>query len=92
MASVFIKTLTKCLGQIKKESPIYESIKEIVNTWNKRLMDIISFDLLRGHPHLKPKVIRGGQDYWTADEEITIAYQSEFAQYQALFINAANRT
>jgi hypothetical protein len=51
-------------------------------------MDIISFDLLRGKPHLKPKVIRGGIDYWTADDDIIDAYQSEFAQYQALFINA----
>lgn len=88
MASVFIKTLAKCLSQIKASSPLYDSVKEIVNTWNTRLMDIISFDLLRGKPHLKPKVIRGGIDYWTADDDIIDAYQSEFAQYQALFINA----
>lgn len=88
IASVFIKTLARCLSQIKQSSPIYENVKEIVNTWNTRLMDVISFDLLRGKPHLKPKVIRGGVDYWTADEDIATAYQSEFAQYQALFINA----
>ena len=90
MASVFIKTLAKCLSQIKASSPLYDSVKEIVNTWNTRLMDIISFDLLRGKPHLKPKVIRGGIDYWTADDDIIDAYQSEFAQYQALFINVQN--
>ena len=49
-------------------------------------MDIISFDLRRGKPTLKPKIIRGGADYWTFDDDIAVAYVSEFASYQAHFI------
>ena len=63
MASIIIKELKRYLKVIKGSSQAYSDVKEIVDTWNKKLMDIISFDLLRGNPHLKPKIIRGGSDY-----------------------------
>ncbi len=85
IASLFVKTLEFYLGRFKK-SGIYEEVKEIVDTWNKRLMDIVSFDLLRGKPQLKPKIIRGGIDYWTAEDSIEDAYKSELALYEARFI------
>ena len=88
IASILVKELKKYFKQIKSSSPAYSDVKEIVETWNKKLMDIISFDLLRGNPHLKPKIIRGGLDYWTFEDDIELAYQSEFAKYQAQFINA----
>ena len=62
MASIFVKMLIKYLAQIKQTSEIYADVKEVVDTWSKRLMDIVCFDLLRGKPTLKPKVIRGGVD------------------------------
>jgi len=88
MASILIKKLVNLLSQVKNTSPIYEDVKEVVETWNKRLVEIVSFDLLRGKPQLKPKVIRGGIDYWTAEDSIDDAYKSDLAHYEALFINA----
>lgn len=88
MASLIIKELKKYLKVVKEKSPAYNEVKEIVATWNKKLMSIICFDLMRGKPNLKPKIIRGGQDYWTCDDDINKAYQSELAKYQALFIEA----
>ena len=55
MASIILKELKRYLKAIKVSSSAYNDVKEIVDTWNKKLMDIISFDLLRGNPHLKPK-------------------------------------
>lgn len=88
MASIFVKMLIKYLAQIKQTSEIYADVKEVVDTWSKRLMDIVCFDLLRGKPTLKPKVIRGGVDYWTAEDSIEDAYKSDLAHYEAEFINA----
>lgn len=88
MASIIIKELRRCLKQFKSSSPAYAHVQEIVNSWNTTLMDIISFDLRRGTPTLKPKIIRGGTDYWTFDDNIDVAYVSEFASYQAQFIKA----
>lgn len=88
MASILVKKLIDILSQIKSTSSIYNDVREVIDTWNKRLIEIISFDLLRGKPQLKPKVIRGGIDYWTAEDSIDDAYRSEFAHYEALFINA----
>ncbi len=88
MASIILKELKRYLKAIKVSSSAYNDVKEIVDTWNKKLMDIISFDLLRGNPHLKPKIIRGGEDYWTFEDDVNVAYQSEFARYEALFIKS----
>ena len=88
MSSIFVKVLIKYLSKINETSPIYDDVKEVVDTWCKRLMDIVSFDLLRGKPQLKPKVIRGGIDYWTSEDDINIAYVSDIAHYEAELINA----
>ncbi len=92
IASIFAKALINCLGKFKASSPVYGEVKEIVATWNKKLMDIVSFDLLRGKPRLKPKIIRGGSDYWTAEDPIEDAYKSDLALYEARFIDAYLKT
>jgi len=88
IASTIIKNLVGLLKAFKKNSEYYYSVKEIVDIWVKKMINIVSFDLMRGEPNLKPKVIRGGEDYWTMSEPINKAYKSKQANYQALFINA----
>ena len=88
IASTIIKNLLGILRQFKKESEYFNSVKEIIEIWVKKMVNIISFDLMRGEPNLKPKVIRGGEDYWTMSDSISKAYKSNQANYQARFINA----
>ena len=42
----------------------------------------------RGTPRLKPKIIRGAKDYWTREDKVDTAYQSELSNYLGLFIEA----
>ena len=53
MASIILKELKRYLKAIKVSSSAYNDVKEIVDTWNKKLMDIISFDLLKITGHLR---------------------------------------
>ena len=87
LASIFIKNFTAYLSQFKETSVFYDDVKEIVEMWNNKLFEIVSFDLSRGIPKFKPRVIRGGTDYWIAEGDINKAYKSELANYQARFIN-----
>jgi len=87
-ASIIVKALIKYQNAFKASSPFYEETKEIISIWIKRLMEIIYFDMSRGKPHFKPRIIRGGVDYWTADGDIDEAYKSELANYQAHFIDS----
>ena len=50
--------------------------------------DLFSFDLGRGTPRLKPKIIRGAKDYWTKTDEVDIAYKSELSNFLGHFIKA----
>lgn len=87
MTSLFIKILTKLLSLINEKSDIYEDVEETVGLWNERIIDCISFDMSIGKPRLKPRLIRGGHDYWTAYDKIEIAYTSEISKYESQFIN-----
>ena len=87
LASILIKNLTAYLSQLKESSNFFSDVKEIVEMWNNKLFEIVSFDLSRGLPKFKPRVIRGGVDYWIAEGDINEAYKSELANFQARFIN-----
>lgn len=88
----FIATLlTKRLIEIKKkprnDSNIRADVEEICDSWiNQKLKWLFSFDLGRGKPTLKPKIIRGAKDYWVRDDKIDEAYTSELSNYLAHFI------
>ena len=88
VVSIMIKKLIEFLSKMKKGTPYYDSVKEIVDAWARRMINFISFDLMRGEPNLKPKTIRGGEDYWTMSDSIHKAYKSRQALYEALFIKA----
>ncbi|EHB92505.1 hypothetical protein HMPREF9450_00709 [Alistipes indistinctus YIT 12060] len=62
------------------KSAIFGSIRNFTS--------VFSFDLGRGTPRLKPKIIRGAKDYWTKSEEVDTAYKSELSNYIGHFIRA----
>lgn len=89
MATLLTKQLTDIKQKVKTDNPIYEQVNEICNLWiDQKLAPIFSFDLGRGTPRLKPKIIRGAKDYWTRADDVDVAYKSELANYLGHFIKA----
>lgn len=89
MATLLTKRLTEIKNKVKRNNPIYEQINEICNIWiDQKLASIFSFDLGRGTPRLKPKIIRGAKDYWTRTDDVDSAYKSELSNYLGRFIQA----
>ena len=89
MATLLTKRLTEIKNKVKSNNPIYEQVNEICNIWiDQKLATIFSFDLGRGTPRLKPKIIRGAKDYWTRTDEVDVAYKSELSNYLGHFIKA----
>lgn len=89
MATLLTKRLTEIKNKVKSNNPIYEQINEICNIWiDQKLTTIFSFDLGRGVPRLKPKIIRGAKDYWTRTDDVNNAYKSELSNYLGHFIKA----
>lgn len=89
MATLLTKRLTEIKSKVKPNNPIYDQINEICNIWiDQKLASIFSFDLGRGTPRLKPKIIRGAKDYWTRTDKVDIAYKSELSNFLGHFIKA----
>ena len=89
MATLLTKRLTEIKKKVKSNNPIYEQVKEICDIWiTQKLSSIFSFDLGRGEPRLKPKIVRGAKDYWTRKDSVETAYKSELANYLGHFIQA----
>lgn len=90
MATLLTKRLMEIRNKVKTDNPIYDQINEICcNIWiEKKLAPIYSFDLGRGTPRLKPKIIRGAKDYWTRADDVDTAYKSELSNYLGHFIKA----
>ena len=89
MATLLTKRLTEIKNKVKTNNQIYEQINEICNIWiDQKLAPIFSFDLGRGTPRLKPKIIRGAKDYWTRTDDVDTAYKSELSNYLGHFIKA----
>lgn len=89
MATLLTKRLTEIKNKVKRNNPVYEQINEICNIWiDQKLTSIFSFDLGRGTPRLKPKIIRGAKDYWTRSDEVDSAYKSELSNFLGHFIQA----
>jgi hypothetical protein len=89
MATLLVKRLIEIKNKIKNFNPIYEQVNEICDAWiNQKLSPLFSFDLGRGTPRLKPKIIRGAKDYWTRDKDVEEAYHSELSNYLGHFIKA----
>lgn len=89
MATLLVKRLIEIKNKIKNFNPIYEQVNEICDAWiNQKLFPLFSFDLGRGTPRLKPKIIRGAKDYWTRDKDVEEAYHSELSNYLGHFIKA----
>lgn len=89
MATLLTKRLTEIKNKVKPNNPIYEQINEICNIWiDQKLASIFSFDLGRGTPRLKPKIVRGAKDYWTRADDVDTAYKSELSNFLGHFIKA----
>ena len=88
MSTLLTKRLSEIKNKVRSTNPIYEQINEICTVWIKKLSATYCFDLMRGTPRLKPKVVRGAKDYWTRDADTDTAYQSELSNYLGHFIKA----
>ncbi len=89
MATLLVKRLTEIKSKVKPTNEIYEQLIEICDTWiDQKLCKVFSFDLGRGKPSLKPKIVRGAKDYWTRENSENDAYKSELANYLGRFIKA----
>lgn len=73
-------------SKIPEKSENKIEIFEICQFWKDRLIDLFSFDLKRGMPKRKPKIIRGYVDEWTKDGDADTKYLSEISNYLAKFI------
>ena len=85
MATLLTKRFYDIKKKLKNSNPIYNEVDEICSYWTKKLLAVYSFDLGRGTPPRKPKIIRGAKDYWTREQSIDDAYQSELSNYLARF-------
>lgn len=88
IATLLVKRLAEIKKKIKSSNPIHEQVNEICDAWFQKLSTLFSFDLGRGTPRLKPKIIRGAKDFWTRDKDVDEAYHSELSNYLGHFINA----
>lgn len=88
MATLLTKRFFEIKKKVKASNAIFNEVDEICNYWTKKLLATYSFDLGRGTPPRKPKIIRGAKDYWTREQSIDDAYQSELSNYLAHFIDA----
>ncbi len=88
MSTLLVKRLSEIKERVKAKSPIVGSINEICDIWTEKLLTIFSFDLRRGTPRWKPKIVRGQSDYWTRDNSVDEAYKSELSNYLGHFIEA----
>ena len=91
MATLLTKRLTEIRNKLKANNPIYEQVNEICDIWiDQKLTPIFSFDLGRGTPRLKPKIVRGAKDYWTRADDVDVAYKSELSNFLGHFIKACS--
>lgn len=88
IATILVKRLYEIRNKIKETNPIYDQVSEICEGWIEKLANVFSFDLQRGKPRLKPKIVRGAKDYWTRDKDVDTAYTSELSNYLGHFIKA----
>ncbi len=88
MATLLVKRLKDIKNRVSTKNPLSERIDEICEAWIEKLLTIFSFDLRRGTPRWKPKIIRGQTDYWTRDHDVDKAYTSELSNYLGHFIKA----
>lgn len=88
MATLLVKRLKEIKVRVSKNNQLAEHIKEICEAWTEKLLTIFSFDLRRGTPRWKPKIIRGQTDYWTRNHDVDKAYTSELSNYLGHFIKA----
>lgn len=80
------------IRNIKKKLPSKDSdnsrdLEEAAEQWEQKLFKIFSFDLGRGKPTWKPKIIRQDKDKWVRDGDLLEAYTSDVASYIAHFIS-----
>ena len=88
IATLLVKRLSEIKKKVTDKMTIYNSVEEICTTWYEKLLTVFAFDLRRGTPRWKPKIVRGQSDYWTRDDDEDIAYTSELSNYLAHFIKA----
>lgn len=88
MGTLLAKRFFEIKKRIGNSLPHRDDMIEICDLWTKKLLSIYSWDLGRGTPTLKPKIIRGAKDYWTRADSIDVAYRSELSNYLARFIAA----
>lgn len=93
-----ITLLACCLYQriyeITKKLPEqdeFEGLKEASETYLNILLDVFSFNLMRGKPQRKPIIIRGSIDGWTLNGEDNQHYKSDVSSYIASFIRTIEK-
>jgi uncharacterized protein with ParB-like and HNH nuclease domain len=90
-SSVLYQKLTELENRIpNSDESAKDELVEAIFSWKEKLMNIFSFDLQRGKPRRKPKIIRGSQDKWVKNGSIKSNYNSDVANYLAQFIDHAN--
>lgn len=97
--ALLASALHKVLGEERNNLPksneiVYEELTEIINIWQEKLEDIFSFDLKRGIPKRKPKLVRGSKDKWVKTGDVEINYLSDLSNYLGRFIESiySNKT
>lgn len=88
MSTILLKRLYDIKKKMKQTNPLYDQLSEICDIWESKLKPLFCFDLQRGTPKLKPKIVRGAKDYWTRDKDVDTAYKSELSNYLGHFILA----
>ena len=76
----------KLRAQTEEEAFLVKELKEACRSWKKKLVNVFSYNLERGTPFQKPKIIRGHDDQWVKNGLIETNYRSKVAEYLATFI------
>lgn len=69
-----------------------DGLREAADTYLAIILELFSFDLMRGIPRRKPIVIRGSLDGWTLDENENEHYKSDVSSYLANFLRAIHHS
>jgi hypothetical protein len=81
----------KCNKKVDKD-PRYSEVVEAVDKHLSNLIELFSFDLVRGTPNRKPIIIRGDLDKWTYEGKDQENYKSDVSLFVAKVIRVLSDT
>jgi len=87
IAAVLYREIDSLEKSLKSDEK-YSSFVEVAASWKDKLIELVSLNLKRGNPNLKPIIIRGNQDQWTLNGKHDEFYISSVSNFLAKVIKS----